>query len=232
MQGPCEVERARRGGPALVGGVRVDVVLVERVEGGAERATGAGELDREVERRAPLLALVLDVRTLGPRERVHALEEGDEGGKVVEEVGRRGDEALNRRALDEVREVREEVEVPALLGDEGRVEVERAVRWVGRKDEAGAIGRELAREERREDLEKARQEVVARDEEGGDRGDGEDLDAERDERVLGLAVGEEVGRRERRVDLGVLHACGRRKRARTVSQELARPRRRLHERVR
>lgn len=91
-------------------------------------------------------------------------------------------------------EVVEELEVALLLREERRVEVDLgAERRLGREDEVLPVVRELAGEEADEDLENRLEEVFLVDQVGRDGRDGEDLNAEEDERVLGLAVGEEVG---------------------------------------
>lgn len=115
---------------------------------------------------------------------------------------------LSERRRDEVLEVVEELEVALLLREERRVEVDfGAERRLGREDEVLLVVRELAGEKADEDLEDRLEEVLFVDEVSRDGRDGEDLDAEEDERVLGLAVGQKVGFGETRVDLGVLFAC-------------------------
>lgn len=176
----------------------------------AEGATDLAELNGHVEGDDPEIRLVLDMSVDCSSVGVHRGEEGEEGRKVLHERRGVADEGLDGGGGDEVVEVGEDLEV-ALLLEGGRFGVDAPDGGIGREDEVllarGVRGVELLGEEGEEDGDEVGEEVVLRDEVGRDGGDGEDLDAEENDRVLRLAVGEEVGFSDLGVRLGELYAC-------------------------
>jgi hypothetical protein len=114
---------------------------------------------------------------------------------------------VDGRGGDEVVEVAKDLEV-ALLLERGRLGVDASDGGVRREDEALAVDSlELLGEEGEEDRDEAGEKSMFRDEESADARDRENLDAERDDRVLWFPVGEEVRLCDVGVDLSELDAC-------------------------